>query len=206
MTTPRPHDLLRIILCPSIIPMGSPAWVRNSLTRDPWVVVRRAPIQADYLSVGVRGPGRGHRYGLSVPHRAVTKVVTPEQLRYADLTGVRRLPALDALRRLVSKLAQTTLHWGPTGAVGFELATGAAQVHMSSDLDLIVRADTMNQAERERLHELHTILQDLSVRIDCQVQFPFGGIALNEIISDATELLLRSPDGPRLIPAHGEMP
>ena len=206
MSAARPHDLLRIALPYSAIPVDAPAWVHQSLTRAPWVVVRRATAPPGHLAVGVRGTTRAHRYALTLPSAAIMKHVVPGELSRVDLRAHRGLPAIEALRAIRPQLMATGLRWGPTGAVGFELASGAPHVHPASDLDLAVYVNDANAAVRQRLCALDRVLESAIVRIDCQIEFPWGAIALAEITSQAPHLLVRSATGPRLIDAAALTP
>jgi phosphoribosyl-dephospho-CoA transferase len=206
VSAPRPHDLLRITLPRSAIPVDAPAWVHQSLTRAPWTVVRRAAAPPGHIAIGVRGATRAHRYALTLPSPAVVKRVAPEELAQVDLCIHRSLPAIDALRALRPQLMATGLRWGPTGAVGFELASGAPHVHPASDLDLAVYVDLANAAVKQRLRALDRVLKSVKVRIDCQIEFPWGAVALAEITSEAPQLLVRCATGPRLIDAAALTP
>jgi hypothetical protein len=109
------------------------------------------------------------------------------------------LPVARALRAAAALLGEAGLPWGPTGSVGFELASGVRTVTPSSDLDLLVRP-TRLQA-RATLERLHVALQRLPAGVDCQIETDDGAIALGELLSGASELLVRTPTGPRLISA-----
>ena len=137
----RAHDLLW--LCPGACADGAslPDWVEPA-----WpVVVRRAPpVAQGLIPVGLRGRTRNQRHAAWVAPAQVTRRCTPEALarergwaRFAD-SG---LACLDTLARIAPMLEETGLAWGPTGAVGFALASGAAVLHQESDLDLLVRAE-----------------------------------------------------------------
>lgn len=137
----RAHDLLW--LCPGACADGAslPDWVEPA-----WpVVVRRAPpVAQGLIPVGLRGRTRNQRRAAWVAPAQVTRRCTPEALarergwaRFAD-SG---LACLDTLARIAPMLEETGLAWGPTGAVGFALASGAAVLHQESDLDLLVRAE-----------------------------------------------------------------
>jgi phosphoribosyl-dephospho-CoA transferase len=90
--------------------------------------------------------------------------------------------------------------WGPTGSVGFELATGAATATADSDLDLVVRAPLLTPRVLTRLVELHARLKGVSVRVDCQIETVGGAIALAELASAASEVLVKTNAGPTLVP------
>jgi phosphoribosyl-dephospho-CoA transferase len=126
--------------------------------------------------------------------------VTPENL--ATARGWRHsfrthwlgaLRVLDAVDELFSSLG---LAWGPTGSVGFELATGAAVAGPASDLDVVVRAP--EPWSRARTRELAEDLARLPVRVDTQLDTPTGAVALTEYARGG-QVLLRTPDGPRLV-------
>ena len=196
----RPHDLIRLADGAGIRHEGQvPAWVPVSLARAPWVVVRRAPTKAGLVPVGVRGCTRPERFAAFLAPTAVAARVSPEGL--AGTRGWRhafhtRWPgavrALDALDELFTFLG---LAWGPTGSVGFELATGTAVVGPASDLDVVVRAPEPWSFARAR--ELADNLARLPVRVDTQLDTPSGAVALAEYARGG-RVLLRTPDGPKL--------
>ncbi|HST65513.1 MAG TPA: malonate decarboxylase holo-ACP synthase [Mycobacteriales bacterium] len=182
----RPHDLLR--LDAPLRPAGVPGWVAAALAETPWVVVRRATAAAGTIPVGVRGPTRADRFAVELDPATVAEVVRPEDL--AERPG---LPALDRARDV---LAPTGWAWGPTGGVGFQLATGRPTVTAASDLDLVIRVPAL--PPRGRLGEVHAALPHDA---DCLIETPDGAVALRELVSGATRVLLRTPTGPRLVPA-----
>ena len=197
----RPHELLRLASGAGLRHEGSaPAWVSASLARAPWVVVRRARTQAGLIPVGARGRTRGERFAALLAPDAVAARVTPEDLAAARgwrhmprARCVRSLGILDAVDDLFASLG---LAWGPTGSVGFELATGVAVAGTASDLDVVVRAPEPWPLERAR--EIARHLTRLSTRVDAQLDTPAGAVMLVEYARGG-RVLLRTPDGPRLI-------
>jgi phosphoribosyl-dephospho-CoA transferase len=174
-----------------------PAWTRVSLARAPWVVVRRSRTPAGLIPVGVRGRTRGERFAALLAPDAVAARVTPEDLAAARGWPRTRwagsLRVLDAVDELFVSLG---LAWGPTGSVGFELATGVAAAGAASDLDVVVRAPEPWSLERAR--EIAGDLALLPTRVDAQLDTPAGAVALDEYARGG-RVLLRTPDGPRLI-------
>ena len=136
---------------------------------------------------------------MGICETAVMEVLTPEDLtmRIAELK--RALPATRALRVLSALLAKAAVPWGPIGSVGFELATGVPAVTLGSDLDVLIRP--VGLPARAWMMRLHVALQRLPARVDCQIETDDGALALCELVSGAREVLLRTPTGPRLIPA-----
>lgn len=191
----RPHDLLRIS-GPAALPEEAPQWVAHALDSTPWVVVRRARAPDGMIAVGVRGRGRSQRHGAYVAAADVREVVAPEKLTHVSAPG-RDIPALAALSSLRPFLDHTGLRWGPTGSVGFELATGRATAGPDSDLDLVVRADGVGET-RAGLVVLDDAFRSSAVRVDCQIETPCGAVALAELVGDGREVMVRTSDGPRL--------
>jgi phosphoribosyl-dephospho-CoA transferase len=172
----------------------APDWVVESLRRTPWVVVRRARAPAGRIAVGVRGPTRTQRHPLIIDPDDVMERVAPQQL--TDVVPRRDLPAfrtLDVVRRAVGP---TGLEWGPTGSVGFELATGHPCVRAGSDLDIAVFVDRLGAASGI------TPLPG----VDCAIETPSGAVALAELVHGAEQVLLKTADGPRLVGRRAAVP
>jgi len=174
----------------------APEWARSAITKAPWVVVRRAATEPGTVATGIRGSDRSQRYATTVPVGAVAQVVTPEQLSTRN-THARNLPAMHALWRVSPDLDRLGLPWGPTGSVGFELATGEPTVTAASDLDLVVRVDRLASSTLQHLSHVAALLAAAPVRVDCQVETRYGAVALAEVSN--REVLVRTADGPRLM-------
>src|ERR1700688_1140259 len=138
------HDLLRLRNAGDFVSRDhAPAWVKESLSPVPWVVVRRAPMEGEFVPVGVRGESRSDRSAGFIHLSSIAECLRPHQLiaSRAWERAVRRdvLPAIQALPCIEEMLRASDLHWGPVGSIGFELATGIQVAHPTSDLDLVVR-------------------------------------------------------------------
>lgn len=194
MPTARPHDLLRVT-GPAALPADAPGWAAHALSGTPWVVVRRDRAPDGYLPVGVRGASRSERYGTFVAAADVLETAPPETL--TDVPG-RNLPAIQALRGLRSLLDDVGLAWGPTGSVGFELATGHPAATSTSDLDLLVRISELRYA-LPALVTLDRAFDSVECRVDCQVETPCGAAALTELVDGRPQVMVRTSEGPRLV-------
>jgi phosphoribosyl-dephospho-CoA transferase len=197
----RPHDLLRLVSGAGLRHEGSrPAWVATSLARAPWVVVRRARTPLGLVPVGVRGLTRGERFAAFLASEAVAARVTPEDLAAArgwrHMSRARWIGSLQVLDVVDELFASLGFAWGPTGSVGFELATGVAAASVTSDLDVVVRAPEPWTLENAR--EIADHLNRLPARVDAQLDAPIGAVTLAEYARGG-RVLLRTPDGPRLI-------
>ena len=195
----RAHDLVRL---PDITALwahdpAAPAWVWRSLRDAPWAVVRRAQAKAGHVAVGVRGRARHERYALDIPGNAVAECVLPEDLRRrlgdlpADSPPARTAAALAGW---LEDLEHVGLRWGPTGSVGFQLASGQDAVTAQSDLDLIVRLNALAAARRIPR------MPRVPGRVDCLVECPEGAVALPELTGGVPLIMLRTADGRRLVP------
>ena len=196
----RPHDMLRLASGAELRHEGSvPAWMHVSLARAPWVVVRRARAPADLIPIGVRGSTRAERFAALLAPDAVAARVTPEDLVaervWHHMPRVRRVESLRVLEAVDELFSSLGLVWGPTGSVGFELATGVAAVGTASDLDVVVRAPEPWPSESTR--EIADHLSRLPTRVDAQLDTPVGAVMLAEYARGG-RVLLRTPDGPRL--------
>lgn len=201
----RAHDLLRLRRLPQYD--GEPDWVRDAFARAPFAVVRRAPVADGFVAIGIRGTGRAQRYGTWAAADAIEAVTTPEALAQRlpvpdERCALPAFAALTALSREVSfSSALDTLHWGPTGSVGFELATQVPTVTASSDLDLLIRAPhrISLHAAVLLLNELQRHAQRAGIRIDAQLETPAGGVALLELAAGKARVMARHANGPRLL-------
>jgi phosphoribosyl-dephospho-CoA transferase len=197
----KPHDLLRIASDPHAFP-DAPGWVERSLFRAPYVVVRREPSLNGAIAIGIRGTERRERFGAWLDAAHVMAVVTPEALRgLGPDAGRIDLPAFALLRAIAPLCDDTGCAWGPTGSVGFELASGAATVTPASDLDLLVRAPT--PLTRKQASDFHTALSNAAsatgTRIDIQVETRDSVFSLAEFARPGVRVMLRSPAGPTLV-------
>lgn len=208
----QPHDLLRLHRLPQFD--GEPAWVRGAFERAPYAVVRRALAANGFVAIGLRGVERSQRYGTWVHLDDIETAVPPEALaRLAPLAERNALPAFTALAALQRDTvgALRRFVWGPTGSTGFELATQAPTVTLSSDLDLLIRAPEKlsHDTAIQLLNQLQTIAQRAGIRVDAQLETPAGGVALAEWAADKARVMARHARGPQLVtdpwaPAHGD--
>ncbi|MFC4587594.1 malonate decarboxylase holo-ACP synthase [Sphaerisporangium corydalis] len=173
-----------------------PEWVRTSLDACPWVVVRRAPHPPGLIPAGVRGPERRHRHAVLVPAGAVIRSVPPEKVAARR----PRLPRLAAtLAAIAVRLADEpdAAVWGPTGSLGFELATGEPVTHLGSDVDLLIR--TPRRLEPAWAARLVAAFAALPGTVDCQLETPCGGVSLTEWARSDGPVLARTDHGPHLV-------
>jgi phosphoribosyl-dephospho-CoA transferase len=202
----RAHDLIKISDSKQLVgSLPTPDWVSEALNRTPYVVVRRELMTNDMIPVGVRGNNRSERFAAFLPLHAIIEQITPESLTakaiWRALARFQQLKALQALDLVNSIFKNFNIQWGPTGSVGFELASGYHSVHDCSDLDLIIRVDQPPSLEVAK--RILLMLEQVPVRTDVQIETPLGGVALSEYAQGNCMVLLRTQTGPRLVGMGG---
>ena len=198
------HDLLRLRSPGDLVSRERvPEWVSDALVRAPWVVVRRAPVERETIPVGVRGQRRSERFGAFVHSSSIVECVCPQDLSSSQAwkAAIRReeLPAMRALPMVHATLRTSHLSWGPVGSVGFELASGFPITHGTSDLDLVVRRRDF-LISPVTVRTLLALIEGIGIRIDLLLETADGAVSLLEYASGEPTLLLRSVNGPSLIP------
>lgn len=124
--------------------------------------------------------------------------------RYAALIGTGRIAAMVAPEQLLARLqavfSERGLAGGPTGSVGFELASGVAAVRATGDLDLLLRpASPVTVPEaRQLLAVLEEQAARCGCRVDVQVEGAMGAFALADYLQNR-RVMLRTPHAAFLI-------
>lgn len=195
----RPHDLLEVINKNDIISYSPiPEWLDESLVSAPFVVVRRARAEDGLVAVGIRGKSRQERFAAFLPIKKIVKIITPEQLVEEIKWKTRNKEIFNSLNEVMKLMNQLSLTWGPTGSVGFELATGKSVITEKSDIDIIIRSE--KGMKKEVARELLAELRKIPYSIDVQIEFEEGAYSLIEYATalKGEKTLLRTLDGPML--------
>jgi len=198
------HDLIRLREPEALtVDAPPPSWVEPALRQAPWVVVRRGYLHGGTIPIGVRGGSRSQRFAAWVAVTEITERLSPEELidlpSRLESTRKDQIPALAALARVAPLLAQHGYRWGPGGSVGFELATGAATATTASDLDVILRQSHRLQPQDALALQAALVEVAAPARIDVLLETPCGGVSLADLAARPTKVLVRTPDGPRLV-------
>jgi phosphoribosyl-dephospho-CoA transferase len=204
LASPAPtHDLIWLREPIALSTDGpAPSWVEPALKRAPWVVVRRGQVREGMIPVGVRGLARQQRFAAFLAAAEIADRLSPEDLadsRYAiEQKRGDAVPALVALARVAPILACRGCRWGPSGSVGFEMASGVPTATSSSDLDLILRQ--ARRLEPGEAIDLRATLAEAAApaRIDVLLETPHGGVSLTDLACMPAQVLVRTPDGARL--------
>uniref|UniRef100_UPI00260335F2 malonate decarboxylase holo-ACP synthase n=1 Tax=Janthinobacterium sp. TaxID=1871054 RepID=UPI00260335F2 len=169
----RPHDLLWARELPN--DSALPDWLCPQWLAMAPLVVRRAPAPPGRIAVGLRGMARNQRHATEVEASAVLRCVTPEMLAIS-VPAWPDCSAIEALHQLKPLLDATGWPWGPTGGVGFALASGLPVLRTDSDLDLVLRMDCPPDAAQAAA--LRRIAASVTgCRLDLQIDTGFGGFA-----------------------------
>ncbi|MDQ4624436.1 malonate decarboxylase holo-ACP synthase [Janthinobacterium lividum] len=197
----RAHDLLWLDGPPDGASL--PAWCDAVWLQAAPLVVRRASSAPGRIPVGLRGRLRSERHGFEIDAAAVVRRVAPEMLAHVPLPGVS-CAALDALREVAPLLDATGWAWGPTGGVGFALASGLPVLRADSDLDLVLRIAAPPDAAQAGA--LRTIAATVTAcRLDLQIDTGSGGFAYAEWAAGRGKVLLKTDHGPVLTATPWEM-
>ncbi|MFP3918956.1 malonate decarboxylase holo-ACP synthase [Lysinibacillus telephonicus] len=173
-----------------------PEWVLNTAAASNYGVVRRMPISNKLIPIGLRGESREQRFGTYIHEENIVEVITPNSLVMCIDEFKKRIyyPTLKGLRDEFSKL---NLSWGPTGSIGFEMATNINVTSMKSDIDISLYIESIDE---ELLKEVGRFIKTLDKQIDVQVEIPIiGAFLLNDYIRNyETGFIIRTPFGPQL--------
>jgi phosphoribosyl-dephospho-CoA transferase len=198
---PRPHDLLTLDSPESLVVESPPPWLGEDSAFLSMVVVRRPPVSGSLIPVGLRGRSRDRRLAGHLPLASIARIITPEALAREAVwrTAHRRddLPHFAILDDIAYLFDRAGLAWGPTGSLGYELASSLPCLTETSDIDLVAQAPVA--PTRALVLDLHDALRRLPVRIDTQIETPPGAVSLTEYASGAQRIALRTPFGPRLV-------
>lgn len=196
------HDLLRVDCSSELISeIAIPDWVHGAVQRMRWVVVRRAAIHKGLIPIGVRGKFRHERFAAYLSYSSILEVKAPTQLvEHINLyTNSRKniIPALSMIENIASYYSEVGVSWGPTGSIGFELASGYPVVHSGSDIDIAIF--TPHPVEREIAADWDHFNQSFSFQIDALLETPQGACSLIEYVHATDRLLLRTKERPQMV-------
>ena len=187
----RAHDLLWVDAVPD-----APSWAGTQWLRQAPLVVRRALAAPGRIPVGLRGALRSERQACEIMAASVIRCMTPEMLSAMPVDGAG-IAALAALQTVAPLLDATGWAWGPTGGVGFALASGLPVLRPDSDLDLVLRIGLPPDAAQR--DALRTIAASVTgCRLDLQIDTGHGGFAYAEWAAGRGKVLLKTDRGPLL--------
>ncbi|HWK23619.1 MAG TPA: malonate decarboxylase holo-ACP synthase [Ureibacillus sp.] len=177
-------------------PLSLPDWVNTAPASKNYGVVRRMPIMNKLLPIGLRGDSREKRHGAFIQEKNLIKVIPPTSLVESIGLFNDRI-YYSALYKMKNELEKHNLLWGPTGSVGFEMATSIHVTTPNSDIDICIYVE---QIEEELLVTVGKFLDSLEQRIDVQVEVPsIGAFLLSDYLKFGnTGFIVRTKFGPHL--------
>lgn len=199
------HDLLKIHTDLNIQPLSD--WAAASLEKCPFVVVRRAPSAGKMIPVGIRGANRKERQAAFISEEDVLERISPTEItaekRWNKLINFPRDLRM-VLKKTSALFSNLNIRWGPTGSVGFYLASGLCVINEQSDLDLAIYSDSIfsRGAAKMILDDINAIADGLN--IDALVETPVGAVLLTENADIKRKILMRTVHGPVLIENYKE--
>lgn len=189
------HDIIRFRDVGTIaFHEGVPDWVKARPTSQHYAVVRRMKTTTQTVAIGLRGKGRSERIAGFINKAEIEEIITPRSLvsGMAHYRDSRFRAVLSEVDTIVSPFGY---EWGPTGSIGFELATGIPVTTATSDLDMTVYVPS--GPDYQVLVQLYEQLEQCSLRIDTQIEFgQMGAALLTDIVKFKSGFLLRTSSGP----------
>lgn len=169
----------------------------------PFVARRRQPCDvADGVPLGLRLP-RGHAVRslpLCVPAAAIHEVADAMPLAEA-LEHELAIPPTwrQTLQSLVRQMQDIDVVPRIYGSLAWQIGTGVAYLADDSDLDLLVRPASMEQA-KACLDILNETSCSAAMHLDGEMEFPDGSaVAWKELAGGATKMLIKKNDGVALV-------
>lgn len=198
----RVNDLLKVNTVENLIgDFKNTPWVQDSIKLAPYVVIRRAPIINCRIPVGIRGNDRSKRVAAEVLFESIIKIITPEELSQKKLwrenKHIKGTKMFEVLEEVDKVFESYNIAWGPTGSVGFELASRVETITNTSDLDIIARVPEILSIDIAK--NIIKELAELPIKTDVQLEVPNGSIALEEYARDNKSIMLRTINGPKLV-------
>lgn len=173
-----------------------PAWVFESSEAANYAVVRRMATSKEKTPIGLRGKTREQRVGAFIHSQDILQIMTPESL-INQIDEYKGRVYYSSLKRIREEFSELPLSWGPTGSVGFEIASSHPVTTINSDIDIAIYPEKI---DHDLLVEVSDFVESLGARVDAQVEIPrIGAFLLNDYVKNSTSgFIVRTPFGPQL--------
>lgn len=192
------HDLIRINSANDLMYYTKkPNWVDESITRAPFVVIRRVHSEGNFIPVGIRGTRRDERFAAFVHVNKIVDIISPEQIAQARDWVYYDKEIFFYLKQIENIMNDNAIDWGPVGSVGFELVSKVPTVNDKSDIDLMIRHPSKLTPELAK--EIVDELNQLPVPTDIQVETVEGAFSLKEYaVCKGKPILFKTKNGSAL--------
>ena len=196
------HDIVRFHTIEHLVHFTEiPAWIAHAKSAQNYAVVRRIPI-TEKVPIGLRGNSRKERHACFINREAILEIIRPTDL-VAKISSGRAEHYMSTLNDVKRIIAKHRLLWGPTGSIGFELATGIKVTNPYSDYDIAIYIEEIDIAV---LKKLFISLNSLETKLDVQIELKNVGsfILLDFIKNYSSGFLIRTIHGPQLWKVQNE--
>lgn len=173
-----------------------PQWATEFLEKVPYVVVKRGEEKKGMVPIGIRGVTRQQRFGCYMKQDNILQIYKPSELIEGESNCSIWNKAAPSLASIFEPY-KDRVAYGPTGSVGFELATGFQATRKSSDLDLLIQ--TIEPLEIQVATKLLEKLLSINVKIDITLEIPIGYVALEEYCNGQAPYLVKTNKGEQLV-------
>jgi phosphoribosyl-dephospho-CoA transferase len=162
--------------------------------RIPAIVRRHSPCDQTEIGVGISFPhhadGQRLRFATAVFPAEIVELISPYALVAGNFEAV--VPPLRALRKIKAFALVRPGNLGVYGASALQVVTGMSYVHDRSDLDLIIRGESV-----DRLRGIDSVLsvleREMAIKIDVEVVLGCRGeVKLKELCSRQKTVLVKS--------------
>lgn len=191
------YDILKLKSCgEDCFDTKLPMWATEFVERTPYVVVKRGEEKTGMVPIGIRGITRQQRFGCYMNLDNISQVYKPyELLEFKSNCGLWNKVA--SLLPGIFETYKDRVTYGPTGSVGFELATGFKATTISSDLDLLIQ--TEEPLEVEIAKKILVQLLKINIKMDITLGISMGYVALEEYCNGQAPYLVKTNYGERLV-------
>lgn len=188
------HDIV-LIDNQALADLVLPDWLQQR--EKMYATVRRGiPQSPQHILVGFRGTKREQRFGTEILSKYVMATIHPWQLIAKESFRQKDIADYPVYRQY--REAQRLLcdcQWGVGGSLRFELASDQTAIKVTSDLDLLLYADSATQLPLQLIQDN----KDFFNNLDIQVITKKGGFSLKEYLRNPQKkLLLKTDEGPKL--------
>ncbi len=179
---------------------SAPKWYHSHKPTLP-VVVRRAPHRI-LVPVGVRGTQRSERLAAWAHRSKIKKCISPRQIVQSPQAKYywqnSELPPMQCLSEVEAICEHFSIEWGVTGSLGYELVSGIRCARKESDIDISIYLE--HPVDDNSLMQFSNHLDQLSCRVDTQIETPYGAVALKEWVAreGVAKVMIKTDQGPIL--------
>lgn len=162
--------------------------------RIPAIVRRHSPCDLTEIGVGISFPhhedGQRLRFAAAVLPAEIVTLISPYALVDGNFEAV--VPPLRALRKIKAFALVRPGNLGIYGASALQVVTGMRYVHDRSDLDLIIRGESIGSL-RSIDSVLSVLEKEMAIKVDVEVVLGWRGeVKLKELCGKQKTVLVKS--------------